>query len=254
MQDREEALTGGNIAQGVVRIGETVRKPVTAGTPAVDTLLEHLHAVGYKGAPQSFGLDAKGRQVLEYIAGESSMPASSLTVAELRYVGEMIRELHDALSSFNLPVTARWNVLMPADGDELICHNDLAPWNLIRGETRWCFIDWDTAAPGTRLWDLAYAALTFPPMEPDCDLLAIAPRMRAVVEGYGLEPHLYAKLLRLMVRRARAMYGLLLKGHETGEQPWARLYEEGHGNYWGPVADYVEAHLTVLERLLTEER
>jgi len=47
--------------------------------------------------------------------------------------------------------------LIPADGDKIIAHHDLAPWNLIIGEWHWAFIDWDTAAPGTRLWDLAYA-------------------------------------------------------------------------------------------------
>jgi type IV secretion system protein VirD4 len=29
----------------------------------------------------------------------------------------------------------------------------------------------------------------------------------------------------------------------TDEQPWARLYAEGHGEHWGPAADYIEAHL-----------
>jgi len=46
----------------------------------------------------------------------------------------------------------------PAAGD-LICHSDLAPWNLVRNEQRWVFIDWDNAGPSSRLWDLGYAAL-----------------------------------------------------------------------------------------------
>jgi len=31
----EERLTGGNVADAVVQIGSTVRKPVTAATPAL---------------------------------------------------------------------------------------------------------------------------------------------------------------------------------------------------------------------------
>jgi hypothetical protein len=38
------------------------------------------------------------------------------------------------------------------------------------------------------------------------------------------------------------MFDLLRCGSLTGEQPWARLYAEGHGDYWGTAADYIEAN------------
>jgi hypothetical protein len=34
----------------------------------------------------------------------------------------------------------------------------------------------------------------------------------------------------LLVERKRAMYQLLLNGSSSGQQPWARLYAEGHGD------------------------
>jgi hypothetical protein len=42
----ETPLEGGNMNGAVVRIGDTVRRPAGAWTPAVHALLNHLHTVG----------------------------------------------------------------------------------------------------------------------------------------------------------------------------------------------------------------
>ncbi len=39
------------------------------------------------------------------------------------------------------------------------------------------------------------------------------------------------------------MYDLLRDGHRTGTQPWARLWAEGHGDHWGPAADYIQHNI-----------
>ena len=46
----EHALGGGNVAAGVVRVGDTVRKPAGFWTPAVEALLAHLWRAGFRGA------------------------------------------------------------------------------------------------------------------------------------------------------------------------------------------------------------
>jgi thiamine kinase-like enzyme len=80
---------------------------------------------------------------------------------QLRRAARLIRDFHDAVAGFTPPPGAQWQVLMPADGDEIIAHHDLAPWNLVIADREWAFIDWDVAAPGTRLWDLACAMHDF---------------------------------------------------------------------------------------------
>ena len=239
MQPDEEPLTGGNVSVGVVRVGGTVRKPASPASPAVEALLRHLEAVGFDGAPRALGYDSRGRQVLEYVDGPIAHTLGLLSPAGLRRVGALIRDLHQACASFEPPAEARWEVLLPADREELICHHDLAPWNLVLAEDRWVFIDWDGLGPGTRLWDLGYAAHGFVGLAAGNDPHRDAPRLAALAAGYGLTAEERVGFPEQVEGHTRAMYQLLCDGAATGQQPWARLHAEGHADHWGPAADYI---------------
>ena len=239
----EHVLAGGNVADVVVRVGSTVRKPAGVETAAVEALLGHFAEVGFRGAPRSLGRDELGRQVLEFVPGQIAYTLPPLTTDELRRLGGLIREIHDAAQSFRPPPAPRWNVVIPADREDLICHHDLAPWNLVRDGDRWVFIDWDGPGPGSRLWDLAYSASTFVPFHTGGDPVVDGPRLRALADGYGLDKQQRTALPALIGAHTRGMYDLLHSASITGEQPWARLYAEGHGEHWGPAAAYIEAHL-----------
>ncbi|ARQ72406.1 phosphotransferase [Streptomyces marincola] len=244
----EEPLTGGNANAGVVRVGDTVRRPAGPWTPAVHALLAHLDAVGYRAAPRPLGIDEQGREVLTFAPGATVWPERFplLDPADrLARVARLIRAFHDAVAGFTPPEDARWNAMIPADGAEIIAHHDLAPWNLVVEEAAdtWTFIDWDLAAPGTRLWDLAWAALGFVPLSGNpafrrADRDAAA-RLRLFADAYGLDDEEERRaLVPLLPQRALAMYDFLKSSHAAGSQPWARLWEEGHGDAWLGHADY----------------
>lgn len=246
----EEVLAGGNVAGVVVRVGDTVRKPATAATPAVFALLGHLNAVGYGGAPRVLGLDDGGRQVLEFVPGRLAHSLPLLDDVGLRRVGRLVREFHDAVADFRPPVDACWDVVIPPDRVELVCHHDLAPWNLVIDGDRWVFIDWDGAGPGSRLWDLAYAAHGFVGMRDGGDPDVDGARLRAIADGYDLDGQQRAELPELIWAHIRGMFELLRSGARTGTQPWARLYAAGHADHWGPAADYAERHAPVFRAAL----
>jgi len=231
----EHVLAGGNVAEVVVRVGSTVRKPATASTAAVEALLDHFAEVGFSGAPRSLGRDELGRHVLEYIPGELAYTLPPLTTGELCRLGALVHELHDAAESFKPAPGPEWNVVIAPDRQD--------PWNLVRHGDRWVFIDWDGAGPGSRLWDLAYAAATFVPLCAGGDPAPDSPRLRALADGYGLDQQQRQAFPALIAAHTRGMYDLLREASLTGEQPWARLYAEGHGEHWGPAAEYIEAHL-----------
>jgi len=212
--------------------------------------------VGFTGAPRILGRDEKQRLILEYVPGTMADALPAMTQSELRRVGGLIRALHDAVATFRPPPDASWHVLLPAPDApdiipadparaDLICHHDVAPWNLVRDGDRWVFIDWDGAGPSTRLWDLAYAAHGFVPLSPGGDPTVDAPRLRALVDGYGLDDQQRRELPPLIAAHTRAMYDLLHASSLTGAQPWARLYAEGHGDHWGPAAAYIARHIDV---------
>ncbi|MEV4490773.1 phosphotransferase [Micromonospora coxensis] len=240
----------GNVTTGVVRVGDTVRRPAGPWTDAVDALLAHLRDVGFDGAPRPLGRDEQGRQVLEYVPGECGHPSGTYTLAELTSIGRMLRDLHDATAGFVPPEPAGWRPAIAPDGAELICHHDAAPWNLVRAARGWVLIDWDGAGPGTRGWELAYAGQSMAGMRPDRPVEESARRLRAlVVEGYGLAEADRPALAAMLARRAGAMYALLRDGARDGVQPWARIFTED-GPYWQGVTGYLAGHTEVWLRAL----
>lgn len=249
MEEEAEELAGGNASECVVRIGNTVRKPWLENSATVQEYLRALHLAGVD-VPKPLGKDQAGRHVTEYVAGVPAMDQLPLGQGDLLRAGRLVRQIHDASEGFSVPDTTGWNVLLPAENPNLMCHNDLAPWNLIMGE-RFVFIDWDAAGPSTRLWDLAYAAQSFGMLFEGQPVPAAAARLRAVVDGYGADELLREALPVALGKRTAAMHELLKSSHETGFQPWADMYVNGHGAHWGAAADYVIRNQDAWRQALT---
>src|SRR5262249_50614643 len=65
----EVPLLGGMSTPGVVRVGDTVRRPQNANSDYVHELLLHLERCGFDGAPRYLGVDDRGREILTFIEG-----------------------------------------------------------------------------------------------------------------------------------------------------------------------------------------
>lgn len=248
--NNEEPLEGGNASGSVVRIGETVRKPWSASTASVVAFVEALRSLGVD-APAPMGSDEHGRQVQEFAPGALAINADPLSRADLRRVGGMVRGIHDASATYVPPDDAVWETAIPAPASELVCHNDLAPWNLLIGD-RWMFIDWDAAAPSTRLWDLAYSAQAFTLSDTSREPSLAADDLSAFVDGYQADANMRRVLPDAMAERTAAMYSMLRTSHDVGKEPWASMFTAGHGDHWSSADNYVRTHRnTWLEALLT---
>ena len=234
-------MPGGNVSGGVVRVGDTVRRPAGPWTPAVHALLTHLHGVGFHAVPRPLGIDDQGREVLTFAPGSVVWPdrfALLEPVPQLARVARLIRRFHDAVADFAPPAEARWQIRVPGgDGSDIIAHHDLAPWNLVVGDDvqdEWVFIDWDAAAPGSRLWDLAYAVHGFLPLsaDPRWQRSDAEARLRVFADAYGLSETERHRLVPLLGRRTRSMHEFLRDQAARGNQPWTNLWRDGHGDAW----------------------
>ena len=146
----EEPLTGGRVTAGVVRVGDTVRRPMPFNADLVHPLLRHLARVGFAAAPAFLGKDEKGREVLSYIHGDVPHDLGFHGDESLWAAARLVRAFHDHSAVF---------VSAEELGTEIVCHNDLSPCNFVfRAGLPAAIIDFDAAAPGTRVEDLGYAA------------------------------------------------------------------------------------------------
>lgn len=229
--DREERLGGGNASGTVVKVGRTVRKP---WTPTTSRVVEYMAALSSGGVdlPRTHGRDGAGRLILDYVPGVMAIDIAPLPDDIIGRVGALVRSIHDVSATLGVPDD--WpDGILPAPHRELICHNDLATWNLVIDGDRLVFIDWDGAAPSSRLWDLAYSAIAFAHLFPGADVEASAQRLTAFLAGYDADTDLRLRLPEALEQRARAMYDLLYDANTaTGVEPWATMYAEGHGDHW----------------------
>lgn len=184
----------------VVRVGDTVRRPVRPHSAAVGAFLRHLEAIGFDGAPRWLGLDDAGREILTWIDGDVGLPPFPAWVGSdtiLEGVARLQRELHEAARTFVPPADTTWDGpnLPPPGPRDLVCHNDLCVENVVVRDGRVvAFIDFDFAAPADPLLDIAIAARHWIPIRDPLDIEPVrqgldqARRFRSFCDVHGLDP------------------------------------------------------------------
>lgn len=198
----------------VVRIADTVRRPIGWWTPAVHGLLRHLEARGFPYSPRVIGIDDEGREILTYIPGDSGPQGWAQVVGDAGLIrfAHLLRAYHDAVSTYQPPTGTVWACTdAPLGTGEVICHNDFGPWNVVwRGGYPAGLLDWDFAGPAPAIDDVAYALEYSIPFRDDATALRWLswdrppdrPRRIALfADAYGLSSA--AGLVDQVIRRQR---------------------------------------------------
>ena len=181
MSEHTEELLNTRNMGGVVKVGDTVRRPTGPWTPTVHALLAYLHESGFDFAPRPLGIDEAGRAILTYIECDTEMTqvADRVWFDALPEAARRLRQLHDLTVDFVPPDGAIWREPIahlsslegsshtPDDKAEVICHSDWGKHNAVFRHGRLVgMIDWDFARPERRLYDIGWFALEWCPVGP----------------------------------------------------------------------------------------
>lgn len=220
MDELEIALTGGRVTEGVVRIGDTVRRPFHRDHSLQHDLLIYLEQRGFEGSPRFLGIDAQGRESLSFLPGTVPNDLGYFDDQQLTEAASLLRRFHDATAGFPAVVNA---------GAEVMCHNDWGPPNCVfHGEHPTGLIDFDTVAPGPRLWDIGYSAFSWLDIgDPDYSADEQLRRLKLFAQGYGDQSFSLPQITVYMVARqaqlstsARAQGNLALADWCAAVREW----------------------------------
>lgn len=215
MAAQEIPLIGDGATEGIVRIGDTVRRPLRPFSLAIQSYLGYIRQGGFTGAPQPLGIDEEGREVLSYVDGDvprEPLPDWTAGTDVLAGLAALIRRLHEAAEGWEAPPDTEWGtvpgvaprrgVTAFSDGEpEIISHRDYCPGNVVfRDGLPAALIDFDLAKPTTKVYDIANAMYWWVPLCDPLDRapafapLAAAERAAVFADAYGMSSEQRAAL------------------------------------------------------------
>lgn len=223
----------------VIRAGNVVYRKAGPWTQQIHKFLQYLHNQGFHAVPKPFGFDKQGREIVSFIEGETfdyplSEKASSVNV--LTSAAKLLRDYHDISMNFLNIHSSSHNWMFPTKNPrEVICHNDFAPYNVVfRDEQAIGIIDFDTAHPGPRNWDIAYALYRFAPFTNKNNEDGFGNienqiiRARLFCQAYGIIEENRIEIVDLMIERLQALIDFLVKSAREGNKKYELNFQAGH--------------------------
>ncbi|MFC1996941.1 aminoglycoside phosphotransferase family protein [Chloroflexota bacterium] len=252
-----EYLEGGRSNQ-IARIGGKVHRPAGEWTPYIHEFLNHIRSQGFLGTPEPIGFDAEGNEIVSFISGEvSNYPLSkaAASVEALISAAQLLRFYHDASVSFLDKLKGNEPWLLPTrEPVEVICHGDYAPYNVVLDYKRAvAIIDFDTAHPGPRSWDIAYALYRWAPLtnpdNPDGfgSELEKIDRCRLFCDVYGLSERSRSGLISTMVERLQLLVAFMRSKADSGDETFRANIADGHHIAYLADIEYLKANAVGLQ-------
>ncbi|EJZ18868.1 aminoglycoside phosphotransferase family protein (plasmid) [Rhizobium sp. Pop5] len=256
-----ELLEGGRTGQ-IWRNGDAVIRPSGAWTPTVHRFLRHLRSRGFLAAPEAIEITGEGREVVSYVAGRVCEDLGDPIAGSERMLlsaARLLRDFHSASEGFlELDGEARTWMLAPREPREIVCHGDFAPYNIAASDGEATgIIDFDTAHPAPRLWDLAYAVYRWAPLsDPTNPSVAFGldeqlRRAKIFCAAYGATEEERRDLPEMICRRLQALVDFMLASAAAGDETFAEDVDAGDARLYLNDIDYIGMHRNRLVEILS---
>ncbi len=183
-----------------------MHRPSNPHSEAIHAYLTALGATGFRGVPLPVDLQTDGVERLRYIDGDVPLPPYpewAQSDAVLASVTVLMGDFHRASAAAMPPLSTWSDELADPSGGSLVCHNDVCLENVVfRDGSAVSLLDFDFAAPGRPVYDLAQFARMCVPIDDDRSAGRLGwrqpnrpVRLRLVADTYGLGPRGRRELL-----------------------------------------------------------
>ena len=251
-----EYLEGGRHQQ-IIRHHQAVHRPMGAWSPAVHALLTHLRTVQFCAVPEVLGVDEQGREILSFLEGHVynyPLPAIAASSEALTSAATLLRTYHDATLSFVAQDISKLLWFFPArEPREVICHGDYAPYNVVLQRQKAVgIIDFDTAHPGPRVWDVAYALYRWAPLKnpqnPDGfgTVQQQVRRAHRFCDVYGVSPDERLAMIDVVLERLQVLVDFMMTEAARGNETFQANIADGHHLLYQQDMDYLDTHRAVI--------
>lgn len=216
---------------------EFTLRPMHGNAGFERALLRHFREQEWEGAPRLYGRDHENRLIHGVLRGTAVHDDRHLPDEYLEEAGALVREFHDLTA--NTRLAGNW---------EVVCHNQLAPRHTISQKgIPYAFVDWEAAAPGVRLHDVADLCWRFVDLGPGAE--DPFRRVRLICDAYGLEER--QSLIETIMARQDRYRRIVESGAHRGDPRMLAQYQDGEAEQVGHRLMWIHEHRRDLAAELT---
>ena len=245
------ALKKGNVSE-VFSDGKVVYRDLMPQSKSIHRLLLHLEDKGIPFTPRFLGISENNMEKLSFVEGETidDYPIQNeinKKITTVRLAAEMLRKFHDGTVDFIQNPDDIWFLEYKGElQKEVICHNDFAPYNVTFQDLKPVgLIDFDTACPAPRIWDVAYAAYRFVPLSEEVfdidtrqyrsyskstDSLERKRLLHEYLDSYGMGNA--NEVLQILILRLQDLVKLFDDECQKGNKAFIKMKESGHQQFY----------------------